>query len=1486
MLGWSCVLVGGDASPGNCAFFIPQDGDVGELAGGESATVLIDFKPREVRAYATRLLLYLNGDTSKAVFDQEVAGISTYPSLRFDRLELLLPTVPLGVSTSAAATIYNDGFENLEIKFRLPPDSAIVQNFQVLFPKGNMVGVHTKELPIRVTASSTKAVSFTVNLEIMDDMGRVFVLPVSGTIDNSMLTTLPFCLKFPEGIAFKATDGQPIMAMCEHGLCETISFAEGLLFEAHRLVQPAIAGPLLVWANVMMLNNPIKAWTDLAAGGGKAFLEMLESFTGKAMPGAAPAKKDAAASSKKDLSQGVLHTFTKMLDYLRSFGVPCSHVRPMLLLAWDDFSRLFVPSSPQGATEEALVAFLTKYHPLLHQAAWVSLSLVIARTFVVGRITLRAIRALPGVDRKVFDAMGKVDAMVVGSSMYTPSESALLLWMEYHVAQVFPGERERLKDFEGSLRNGRVFSALVTSHVPTLKDIKNVKAGDGDEVAKFNAKLVLEAFKFLHVHPSLMPTMEQLLVPHRLHMLLLCVYLFNILPNFIPKATVSFTAKLSEPCARSVELSNPSSRPIVYRLLLQGSEQYSCPVTELRMEAKAKSSLDLQYLPRFSHPCEAILFLLPVKVDGCAVPSVLVFKLSGCVTSYKISASVTTQTRLYEPVTMNVNVTNPFGELCEFAISVMDDTAAVGGKAEAHVKQKGDKGGKAGSSAVTSHPVLIKESFWPKKASCKLSAGEEAQMQVVFCPFRLQSHRCLLKFSDPIIGEFVVELTAEVDLPAALENIKASFEAKSLLTKDVTLASKNAAFSKCNGVLVERYGADKAKQILKDMTEVGPIDYKVVFDSTFFSTAAPSVTIAPPRPPAGAKPVPGKGAAAAKEDAADAKAVAGGDPAKDNKLSVELRPKGPGVYASNIILKSALDIRVLTAEIIVNAQGLKANLELTTSARIAITQEIPIVNVTAKDWVVSCMLDGSAFSGPKEMRVPAKGKGVYNLVFNPTVPGSFEGNLAMQNTTTGDKYNYGLKGVAEDPVAEDTIVINCKSRLRHRQSIKVPNIAQGTCNYSVECDLFGVSGAATLQVPSGSKADYDFSVLLPRGGNYVGSITFKTTDGRYCWFVLNITASNPSPEGVIKVEAQARSAAAIDITIRNPVNKTVTLDVTLIGDGLMGDEVLVLEPQASAVYEIIYAPLAAKSEKGSVLFYSEEIGEFVYELLLTATEAEPITVPPMSAPVGLTATASVTLDNTTEKDLVLPWSSSLPLVFFAQTPGPISIPALSSGEFALVYAPSSLQDVQTASIVVGSKQLGCEWTLLVSGSGRAPEPMPLTQVSSAVGSFSNNRSPPPISPLLPAAKLTPPCSLFFINPFDVPVTILPSLDAHGLPPGVFSLLTKPKPVQLAPRGEAKIGYMFAPQRMADHEAMICIDADTPYGGLQWMYEIQGMAESAQVRRRCRALLLWRVLLCLTRSVRWGLWAKFHARRGRACRRWCRCSSQAATRPSTRPWSSK
>lgn len=49
-------------------------------------------------------------------------------------------------------------------------------------------------------------------------------------------------------------------------------------------------------------------------------------------------------------------------------------------------------------------------------------------------------------------------------------------------------------------------------------------------------------------------------------MLLFCLYLYQQLPHYVPKATVGFTGGLHEPLARSIELSNPAKKPIVYEV--------------------------------------------------------------------------------------------------------------------------------------------------------------------------------------------------------------------------------------------------------------------------------------------------------------------------------------------------------------------------------------------------------------------------------------------------------------------------------------------------------------------------------------------------------------------------------------------------------------------------------------------------------------------------------------------------------------------------------------------------------------------------------------------------------------------------------------------------------------------------------------------------------------------------------------------------------
>ena len=53
----------------------------------------------------------------------ELTGAGRHPRLRFGVPDVMLPAVPLNVESSAVFFIENDGYDNLDIKFRLPADS-------------------------------------------------------------------------------------------------------------------------------------------------------------------------------------------------------------------------------------------------------------------------------------------------------------------------------------------------------------------------------------------------------------------------------------------------------------------------------------------------------------------------------------------------------------------------------------------------------------------------------------------------------------------------------------------------------------------------------------------------------------------------------------------------------------------------------------------------------------------------------------------------------------------------------------------------------------------------------------------------------------------------------------------------------------------------------------------------------------------------------------------------------------------------------------------------------------------------------------------------------------------------------------------------------------------------------------------------------------------------------------------------------------------
>ena len=56
----------------------------------------------------------------------ELRGVGMHPRLTFDREEVVLPVVPLGVSSKAVFHVVNEGYDNLELQYKLPADKSKV----------------------------------------------------------------------------------------------------------------------------------------------------------------------------------------------------------------------------------------------------------------------------------------------------------------------------------------------------------------------------------------------------------------------------------------------------------------------------------------------------------------------------------------------------------------------------------------------------------------------------------------------------------------------------------------------------------------------------------------------------------------------------------------------------------------------------------------------------------------------------------------------------------------------------------------------------------------------------------------------------------------------------------------------------------------------------------------------------------------------------------------------------------------------------------------------------------------------------------------------------------------------------------------------------------------------------------------------------------------------------------------------------------------
>lgn len=851
---------------------------------------------------------------------------------------------------------------------------------------------------------------------------------------------------------------------------------------------------------------------------------------------------------------------------------------------------------------------------------------------------------------------------------------------------------------------------------------------------------------------------------------------------------------------KNIELTNPSRKAITYFVQLGGSNDFSIKDEQVKLEPKQTVSFPVEFQSRFSRLVEGQI-IFTSRREGNTHAAAMVFKLKSRCTGRKPRKTIPVSAVLYEIGTVDIDLENPFSEDAEFQLSLRESSVC-----------------DADRNPVKSVRGENVEPFHLGNSRCRVKAGGSGKLTVSFLPFEAPAHFvALLGFFDSKAGEFYYELFGTSSPPLPLETYKLQVKAEASGTKNLVLPHRNQQMDRARMWLESRAAGTKLGALPDQIT------YDVKLSSPYY-TAPKQVTSINGMGSGGkdggkgGKEALGRSNTISLNDKVDRRPSAdpggkggtGGQVANVAKLTLEFWPKEPGVYPCTVTLTSDVDIRIYQIEGTGTAPNTHCALHFNTQARKPVTQEIPIVNPTDREWSIKPTFsqNGHEFDGPREFIAKKKGATgqatvtCYSLTFKPDWVCDIKAQLVLHNSGTSETYEYDLHGVAEEPLAEEHVVIRCEAREKTSHNFTVRNYAAMPATFEVESDLVHISGPSALQVEGRGTGEYELTFQPLQAGQVTGCIMFRDThSGHFTWYTVELLVLPPKPQQMLTLTCVVRQAVAVDIQLVNPLDDVVVFEVALNGEGLLGEAEFVLAPKETATYELVFSPLLPSNSKGTAVFFNEVVGEFWYDLDLVAERAPPEELPALQCELGRTAQTTVSIDNPTGSEVLLKHRSTNKINFKVLQQR-ILLPPLESTLITIEYSPSSLGVQEEAQIVFEHPSVG-QWIYKAQGIGLPPlEARKVTVVAQV------NR---PMS-----------STITFKNPFLETINAFIVLESKS-EKGVFSLLTKKAKVQIGPLATTQIPFSFNPPTMTQHAAEIAVTVMKP--NLTWSYHIQGVAEA-------------------------------------------------------------
>ncbi|EGR27619.1 hypothetical protein IMG5_193180 [Ichthyophthirius multifiliis] len=1316
--------------------------------------------------------------TNSSYVDIILKGEGAFPKLLFDRKEVIMPVVPLNIYSRCAFKIINSGYDNLNLKYKLVDEPPKGVNINIEFPEGKNLGIAKTRLKVNVSFISKKSISFSTKVEFQDDQDRIYEIIISGTADNCLFTNFTYMQRCPGEFKFNLEHNKSPLTLLEYDINDNIDSFPNSIIEQHG-----------------------------------AFKANIEAHTKRAVK-----------------VERLYKQYDDIIKILKQDGALLNHIRPEYLLVYTDY--LFYMKNLPNQNKQLIAPSALKLSSQIFQYisidAWTHMIYQILKVYYLQRINPKMYKSIQGIPPEKISIPEYID----GSNFISQSEALLIHWFETHHEIINPIQIRRIRNFDEDFQDGSVFASAIQSHIGenSYQLFKKFKQSCGSEQEIiYNAEKLILALNNIGMKTHLV--VKDFQRPQMQEMLIIGLQLFNALPHYIPKEqVVIFQCVLGQEVIKTITLTNKTKKQVSYWVNLEQQDNDFSLENEdnFVIEPDGVVNFKIKFVSRISESVSArIRFTNKKESNVCA--AALVFELKSQIIGRNSDEIWKMTSNLYEPQEKLLSITNKFtkSEKAEFQITIIQEKFKQNDSKKKKNQTKKDQNESHMTQLLPAENNDIFTTFFTTKTTIKIGKLQTVILPVTFLPLQMETQKCYIIFRDPLVGEFQHEIIGTVEMPNiqtdtikfpltnmktlyvdenAVQELEIPFQNESQIRarKQVQafymeknrekLMKQNQNY--CNIADKQTYLAMEKLQFPGGSPDLIQFEVEIIPSASFvtcgnqFSLYNPNKLI---------------------KKTNDQQFTS-------NKLALNFLFRQPvKEYKFLLVLKNAqkTDIRRYKCEVNVNPRPIKAFIEFKVPARLSVSQEIPLVNSTEREWNLKVGFNeenqgknAQLFQIPpiKEFVVKKKSTGIFLVTFSPKWICQAFSKLTFFNPNTNDFIEYELKGIGEEPVAEEHIIINCKAKQKTKKEIVIKNpYTDREVTYKVETDLINTSGPSTINIKPGKTTQYAFTIHPVLSGQFTGSITFYENEQNYLWYTVLLNTEIPKCEKIIDLTTFIRQAVTFDIEIYNNLPQQAIFDVVINGDTLFGNQYLQIEAKQTAKYSLLYQPNIVGRSKGSIAFINENLGEIWYELSLNCEEQPPQRLNLLKSELGKFSKHQIFLENHTQQEIQATYTISN-VTNFQISPENIVLKPLQENMIEIIYMPSNLEIIESAEIIISTKNIG-KWQYLVFGQGIPPTKFEPLLVSIGINKYFSS-------------------TVHFKNPFKDTINVNVSLEAKDESQNVFKLIQKTKKNQkqltVAGMNIAQIPFSFIPREINTYECEIIVSMNEK---IEWRFPIIGITEN-------------------------------------------------------------